>query len=811
MTSPRLAIAAALIGLSAPLLAATSATTASAAPAARAKVTVVAPPGVPAAVTLTQGKKKRVVTKRAKGRKKTKVVSMRPGRAKVTAPTVTFRGKTYRASVRPQSVRLVKGKKQSVRVVYRKVKAAQAVTVGRMTASSVKVVWKGRASGERVRVRITNGTKAAANPRSGKAVKVRKKSASATGLRTGKAYTFTVFTMRGRKVLAAQSVTATPFSPKSAKGGFVAPGTTRVYTNPKSAPRAKARGEQALVPVGGATPPVGAGYVLPRSNELPGGYIGVVDSITPDGRHAILRPAALDEVFDALYGSGKLPGKTVQSAMAPSHAADSSWLRTPDAIRPGSASRLAQAHPAAELKKCLGGTLQGETVKLSPRFTPTGTFDHGFSKKKIFGKEIPTGAFVNASFNVNVEAPLTVRASATMRCRVPLAPANVPFQAGPVPMLFQISPVAEVSVTGRVDVEEVGYGGNIGASLGAKFSLPAKGSISGTRTLDAYPLTPKVALKTGNWRVGVAIGGDIIVGPGKSVGKSYGAVAGVEARVRFLDGRLGPKFPVGDSRHLKCYALTGTGYISANLTAKAWFKSWNVRKTLELGRLEQPYGTAHFPNNCEKEQGEPDEEVSDDVLGDDVDKVDDELEGSEDQWGRTDAFTPGTGAWVLSTGLMSHIPGVAGDSASTNLGLAGNDRLSALSGFPTYDAVTYRTTIIPKKPNLHVRYLFASEEYLAYVNSDFNDVMGVFVDGQNCALVAGLPVSVNAINPGLNADKYVDNTGGTTSMNGWTVPLQCDVPVTVGKPVVVEIAVADSSDHILDSAVALLDQGIWAD
>jgi hypothetical protein len=48
-------------------------------------------------------------------------------------------------------------------------------------------------------------------------------------------------------------------------------------------------------------------------------------------------------------------------------------------------------------------------------------------------------------------------------------------------------------------------------------------------------------------------------------------------------------------------------------------------------------------------------------------------------------------------------------------------------------------------------------------------------------------------------------------MDGLTVPLTGSVPVTVGKPVTVEIVAADTSDHVCGSAVALLDGGIWTD
>jgi hypothetical protein len=48
-------------------------------------------------------------------------------------------------------------------------------------------------------------------------------------------------------------------------------------------------------------------------------------------------------------------------------------------------------------------------------------------------------------------------------------------------------------------------------------------------------------------------------------------------------------------------------------------------------------------------------------------------------------------------------------------------------------------------------------------------------------------------------------------MDGLTVPLTCSVPVTPGQPVVVKIGVADTSDPVYDSAVALVDGGIWTD
>lgn len=186
--------------------------------------------------------------------------------------------------------------------------------------------------------------------------------------------------------------------------------------------------------------------------------------------------------------------------------------------------------------------------------------------------------------------------------------------------------------------------------------------------------------------------------------------------------------------------------------------------------------------------------------------------GGQEGAGRIASPTGDGDAWVLTTGNLGEVNGDSGNQASTDRGDPGNDTLSNLSGYSTYDATFLRTTITPQGNRLQIRYLFATEEYPEFVNSSFNDVMGIFVDGKNCANVPGTstPVSVNTINSELNTQYFVDNTDGhlATKMNGLTTPLACVATVTPGKPVEVLIGVADSSDGILDSAVALIDGGI---
>jgi hypothetical protein len=316
-----------------------------------------------------------------------------------------------------------------------------------------------------------------------------------------------------------------------------------------------------------------------------------------------------------------------------------------------------------------------------------------------------------------------------------------------------------------------------------------------------------------NGQIGLKVGGQVIVGPGAGSSKA-GVIAGIGGEVDPVDLTLGAVFPVNDPKFNACAKASAQWTSKLTLTAKAWLGSWDTTAAATLLDDSKSYFGSpwYLPKDC-KDAAEP----GDTVLGGGVTKVDDKVVGGQNQWGYLPGFVPGKKTWVLSTGDIANAVGQPSQFASTDLGLPGDDQLSAFSGHATHDAVSYAVTLVPTASHLHVRYVFASEEYPEFVGSAFNDVMAVSVNGVNCATVPGTgePVAINTINAGHNAQYYVDNTTGAagygTTMDGLTVPLTCTVPVTIGKPVTVRIAVADASDAIYDSAVALLDQGIWAD
>lgn len=373
-------------------------------------------------------------------------------------------------------------------------------------------------------------------------------------------------------------------------------------------------------------------------------------------------------------------------------------------------------------------------------------------------------------------------------------------------------PTVGFTVHGAASVGNVGMTAKAGVQFSGSMSLNGDSSFSGSPILKATPLVPKVSV---NGSISATVGGEVVVGPGAGTG-SAGVIAGVGGQLNPLEASFAPTFEVQDSRFNSCVAAEAKATLALSVTGKAWLGDWEMSRKISFPALqgEHQYGAWDLPTGC-RNAGPV--QPGGDLLGDGVTQVSESTTGSPAQWGHVDGFAPGQKTWVLSTGLMGDALGSPGQFASTDLGGTGDDALSTLAGHPTYDAAGYQVTIVPSGSRLHVKYVFASEEYPEYVGSSFNDVMAVFIDGVNCATVPGTssPVAVNTVNSGSHPQFYVDNTNGaagySTSMDGLTVPLTCTRQVTAGKPVTVRIAVADTSDRIFDSAVALVDKGIWSD
>ena len=165
------------------------------------------------------------------------------------------------------------------------------------------------------------------------------------------------------------------------------------------------------------------------------------------------------------------------------------------------------------------------------------------------------------------------------------------------------------------------------------------------------------------------------------------------------------------------------------------------------------------------------------------------------------------------------------DSAGAATGTGSDaDLASLIPGFTIHDRNVLEFDFTTTTGNLFFSYVFASEEYNEYVNSDYNDVFGFFVNGVNIALIPGTstPVSINSVNcgysdsgplPGVDPENCALfnnndlNNGGPTfnvEYDGFTDVFTASALNLGPGTHHIKLAIGDAGDEILDSAVFLL-------
>jgi hypothetical protein len=158
---------------------------------------------------------------------------------------------------------------------------------------------------------------------------------------------------------------------------------------------------------------------------------------------------------------------------------------------------------------------------------------------------------------------------------------------------------------------------------------------------------------------------------------------------------------------------------------------------------------------------------------------------------------------ILSTGRVVDATLQKSQFSSTGFALPGSDLCNAIApGVSSRDAalLTMNLAIDKTKFNgLSMSFIFGSEEFPNYVGDSFNDVLGIYVNGQNVALdSAGKAVAIN--NGFFASDKVVTNDdsvyGGSTPILSVNAPIAADAST-----VKLEIVVCDSGDTAYDSAV----------
>ncbi len=126
---------------------------------------------------------------------------------------------------------------------------------------------------------------------------------------------------------------------------------------------------------------------------------------------------------------------------------------------------------------------------------------------------------------------------------------------------------------------------------------------------------------------------------------------------------------------------------------------------------------------------------------------------------------------------------------------------------------------------LNFNYIFGSDEYLTFVNTQYNDVFAFFLSGPgitgpyaspsgfpggavNIASVPysnpPLPITVSSLNNVLNPTYYIDNQINIDiNSNGYTASMLAEHPLQCGSTYHIRLAIADCGDQSLQSFVCL--------
>jgi len=188
---------------------------------------------------------------------------------------------------------------------------------------------------------------------------------------------------------------------------------------------------------------------------------------------------------------------------------------------------------------------------------------------------------------------------------------------------------------------------------------------------------------------------------------------------------------------------------------------------------------------------------------------------------------------ILSSGDIRNASSPNTDTeTTTKIGTTGDKDLSIIATAPVFDAAGISFDFVPLGNRVSFRYVFASEEYCEWVDTEFNDVFGFFVSGPgingeysnnaiNVALIPGSDefVSINTINHKSNSSLFIRNELEADATrcaipfvpeyldnieyDGFTRPLIAEFDVRPCETYTIRLVVSDVNDERWDSAVFL--------
>ena len=174
--------------------------------------------------------------------------------------------------------------------------------------------------------------------------------------------------------------------------------------------------------------------------------------------------------------------------------------------------------------------------------------------------------------------------------------------------------------------------------------------------------------------------------------------------------------------------------------------------------------------------------------------------------------TPGDTGVILSTGRADDFTRSSGssnqsNSTSTNTsGQNNNSQFNTAAGTSTYDASYLDVDFVPSGSVMTMQFVFASEEYPEYVNSLYQDFVGVWINGAQVNLAIGDgDIDPGNVNSGDSSNLFIDNTSDAynTEMDGFTLTMTLTIPVDIGVTNSIRIGIADVGDSSYDSSLLI--------
>ena len=198
----------------------------------------------------------------------------------------------------------------------------------------------------------------------------------------------------------------------------------------------------------------------------------------------------------------------------------------------------------------------------------------------------------------------------------------------------------------------------------------------------------------------------------------------------------------------------------------------------------------------------------------------DDADTITDEAGNPNAFADFSAGLIFSTGAVEefddvlenrfHGDGLPGFNPSLGDGNNGTGVAGGgfdpdfVSGNGTFDVASLSFDVnVATESTITARFVFASEEFSDFVNSGFNDLARIFINGTNVALTpGGAELSIDTVNNGTESEFFIDNETNPDAVNieadGFTTVLTFTGTLNAGVNTI-ELGVADDGDRIFDS------------